>query len=172
MSSKFGEKELTKFLKRELREHLEPNLKQFRFFGTSEEKPLKGIKFDVYSYNRKQGRIAIWELEIKSGHHTYNVSKVDVILNFQWKPKIFMFHIFSPYYYPREKERCETLAKELKSKYPRRFIYEQVNMKIPLERFERMLNSFQSNKYQAKHRYGKELRKEIIRIAKETLAVL
>jgi hypothetical protein len=54
----------------------------------------------------------------------------------------------------------------------RKFIYKQIDIGIDYERFERILNAFQSNKYSAKHHYGPELKKEIRRIVKETTAKL
>jgi len=173
MSSKYAEKKLTKFLKRELREQLEPELKKLGFIPPSEEKILPDVKFDLWAKKRKKyGCFSIWEIEVHSGHHEYNVNKLDAILNYWWKPRVFMFHIFSPYYYDNEKEQCKELANELKRKYPRRFFYKQIDLSIDLERFERMLNAFQSNKYSAKKYYGSELKKEIRKIVRETVVKL
>ena len=79
-----------------------------------------------------------------------------------------MFHIFSSYYLNTEKELCRELAKELKRRYPRKLVYEQIDIKIPWERFERMINAFESYKYRAIQYYGPELRKEIRKIVRIT----
>lgn len=171
MPSKYEEKELTKFLKRELREQLEPKLRKIGFIPPYEEKVLIHKKFDVYAYNKRKRRIAIWELEIKRQYSETNVDKIDKILNFKWKPTIFMFHIFSPIR-RSEKTYCLNEARKLKRKYPRKFLYTQLDIKIPRARFRRMLDAFQSNKYYAKQYYGPELKREIKRIVNKTFAKL
>jgi hypothetical protein len=49
MSGPLG-KELTKFLKLQLKEKLEPNLVDLGFFKPVIEKPFLGVSFDAYSY--------------------------------------------------------------------------------------------------------------------------
>jgi hypothetical protein len=82
-----------------------------------------------------------------------------------------MFHIFSPHR-KSEKEYCSEETMELKKKHPRRLLYKQIDIRIPRDRFGRMLEAFQSNKYSAKQYYGPELKKEIRRIVEETIAKL
>jgi hypothetical protein len=173
MPSKIAEKELTKFLKKELHVQLDLKLKKLGFLPLSEEKILPGVKFDLWTKERKKyGCFSIWEIEVHSGHHECNITKLDQILKYWWKPKIFMFHIFSPYYYENEKERCNELAEELRSGHPRKFVYKQINITIGYERFERIIDAFQSNKYSAKQHYGLELKKEVRSVVRETIAKL
>ena len=172
MSGPLG-KELTKFLKSQLKEKLEPKLIDLGFFKPAIEKPFLGVSFDVYSYRRwRNRRFAIWEIEVHSGHFRNNVTKLQKVLRFKWEPTVFLFHIFSPCYYPVEKGQCADLAMKLGKKYPRRFVYEQIELQIPYERFERMVEYFESNKYAAKQYYGHDLKREASRIAKHSLSVL
>jgi len=173
MSTKHVEKELTRFLKSELREQLDLKLRKLGFIPISEEKILPGVKFDLWTKGRKKyGDFCVWEIEVHSLHHECNVDKLEEILKYWWRPKVFMFHIFSPYYYENEKKRCNQLAEELRREHPRKFIYEQIDIDIDFERFERMIDAFQTNKYSAKQYYGPELEKEIRRIVKGTLTII
>jgi len=165
--------ELTKFFQEQLRDKLEPELLKLGFFKPSIEKRFLGIALDVYSYRRKGNRrFAVWEAEIHSGHHGANITKLQKILKLKWEPTVFMFHIFSPAYYQCEKEKCSKSAKKLEKNYPRRFIYEQVDIRIPYERFENMVNYFESSKYAAKQYYGREIEKEVRRIVRQSISTL
>jgi len=172
MSGRAG-MELTKFFQKRLREELEPEVLKLGFFKPAAEKQFLGIALDVYSYRRRGNRrFAVWEIEIHSGHHEVNVDKLQKILKLNWEPTVFMFHIFSPIYYPNEKKRCSKLAEKLEKKYPRRFIYEQIDLRTPYERFENMVNYFESSKYAAKQYYRKEIGKEIRRITRLSILAL
>jgi len=172
MSSKISETNLTKFLKNELYEWLVPQVRKLGFHYCKKEKTLCGIKFDIYSYSKKKGIFAIWELEIKQQRPESNIKKLNKILNFQWKPKVFLFHIFSSFRTESDKWYCFKEDGKLRKKYPRRFKYIPLLMRIPRNKLENIVKSFQKNKYVAKHRYGPKLNKEMRRLGKETIGYL
>jgi len=171
-------KEITRFLQEELSKMLKPKLLQLGFIPPELEKQYPGhiewprLNFDVRSKERKwKGKFAVWELEIKCGGCKWNVIKCEEILDWGWKPKIFMFHIFSPLT-NNKKKNSEEEAEKLREKYGRKFVYYQFDINIPRERFERMVNAFEKNKYSAKQNYGQELRKELDKIVRESIAKL
>lgn len=174
MPLKIAEYELTKFLKEQFKEALELRLEDISFHFLKKEKRFRGKKFDLYTYDKKSRRFVVWELEIAQPLCEQNVIKIEnTILDLSWPSKVYMFHIFSPRR-SGAKKLCLEEAKRLKTKYPRRFVYLQFDIEVKKDRFEDMVRHFQSKKFRrrAKRRYGKDLRKEIKRIVRQTISRL
>jgi len=146
MPSRIAEYELTKFLKKELGEALKLKLEEVGFHFIKKEKRFRGKKFDLYTYDKKSRRFVIWELEIAQPSCELNVCKVEnTILDFSWEPKVYMFHIFSPRR-KSAKKPCLEEVKKLKAKYPRRFVYMQLDIGVEKDKFKEMIRYFQSRK--------------------------
>lgn len=170
---------ITKFIHISLKQELSMQLPKVKFIEPIEEKSfyLRGLwkrpYFDLWS--KKYGKktpFAIWEVEIKQSWARNNILKVERILNWHWKPKIAFFHVFSPALYRITKEGCKKEAKRLMKKYKSRFVYNQIEIKIPKVRFNKITENFENNIYYAKRYYGKELEKETKRIARESVNIL
>jgi len=172
--SKYAEKELTKFLKEELAKELTPSLLKIKYIPAAYERPLSGKRFDVWSKGcNRRDPFAIWEFEIRQQYWAItNVEKLEKFLNFWWKPKVFLFQIFSPNVINSTKENCRDAVNRLKRKYSNRLVYSPVNIGIERERFNRMIKQFEQNKYSAKNYYASILDKELRKIVKESIKVL
>jgi hypothetical protein len=143
--------------------------KNFKVKGKYWELP----QFDLWSkgYGKKTP-FAVWEIEVQQQFADNNVRKLEEILTWKWKPEIFMFQIFSPNILRSTRKYCNDEVKRLKRKYGNRFIYKPINIKITKNRFNKILEMFEKDKHYAKNYYGNELRKEIERIARESVKIL
>jgi len=149
-------------------------MKELGFPIAYREKVFLGKKFDLWFHNKKKKTVVIIESEIKGWHDYSNIEKLEEIglPKFRWKPRptIILFQIFSPYYShskPRIEEKiyCYELAKKIRKKH-RKFSYQPLEIKIEYEKFDRIVNVSQKNKYYAQYRYGKLIKREINRLAK------
>lgn len=175
-----AENEITKFIIKEFKNNLEQNLLGVGFIPPTIEKTLpavnidwKRVKFDLWSKERsKKGNHAIWEIENKQTYADNNVKKIRGILNYSWKPKVFLFHIFSPLLPRTTESYSNEEAEKLKNKFQKRFVYKPIHINVPKNKFEQIKESFEKNKYNAKKRYGRIIEKETRRIAKECIEIL
>jgi len=164
--------ELTKFLVEGLANELKSKLEKVHFIPPNVEKKFPGhlrkkrIFFDIWSQKYgKNSSFAVWEIEVRQTWADNNIRKLKEILDWSWEPKIHTFHVFSPDILKSTKNYCEDEVERLRKKYRNRFLYTPIEIKIPKNRFDKMLEGFKNNKYSAKRSYGKELEKEMRRIA-------
>lgn len=172
--SKYEKKEITKFLQKELKKELCRELEKVRFIPPKDEKPFPNTGFlDLWS--KKYGKRtphAIWEIEIEQQYAYNNIWKLEEILKWWWKPKLFVFQIFSPHITKATKEHCNYAVKQLKRKYKNQLTYKPIDIKISKDKFTEILERFEKNKHYAKSSYGDKLKKEIKRITKESINIL
>ena len=162
---------LTKFLQDYVIERVDQELCPLKLgFYAKEEKPFKGLKFDVYAYSKKRGIMLIWEIEIGNcpdGCIT-NVRKVRRILNFKWLPYVHMFHIFSPFCDDYEGP-CKKVAKNLQKKNELRFSYKQFSIPISYDEFDEIYKAFEDSKKRAEQDYGRRLRVHMGKIVRNSI---
>lgn len=172
--SKYEKKEITKFLQKELKKELTPELEKIGFIPPTDEKPFPNTGFfDLWS--KKYGKrtpFAIWEIEVEQQYADNNIWKLENILKWSWKPKLFVFQIFSPHIKKATKKYCNDAVKQLKRKYKNRLTYKPIDIKISKDKFTKILERFEKSKYYARSYYGDELKKEMKRIIKEIINVL
>jgi hypothetical protein len=99
------------------------------------------MRFDLWTKQRKKyGAFALWEPKRSDVNIVTRMAVNRTIFNCWRKPRIFTFHIFSPYR-KSEKEYCSDEVEKPKNEYPRKLSYKQIDIRIPRDRFRRMLNA-------------------------------